>query len=247
MSIIISIRRSLRGVNWLRRLYYRARDLVEGPVDPVTLRLVPQEAFRAKIRALLALMIARNGQEAIGDYVEFGVFNGATLATVYEEFHRAGLTRPRFFGFDSFEGLPASADSEGKGLWMAGQCACSLETATVLLDSRGVDWSKVHLVKGWFSDTLTPARQQQICRASLIMVDSDLYSSAAEALRFIEPLIGNEAVIIFDDWFAFQAAEQNLGEKKAFDEFMAQHHGIFESVPLGGYDQNSMIVRVTRI
>ena len=77
------------------------------------------------------------------------------------------------------------------------------------------------------------------------MVDSDLYSSAVECLRFVEPLIRDEAIIMFDDWFAFQAAEKNLGEKKAFDEFMARHPE-FKATDLGSYDENSMIFRVSR-
>ena len=28
---------------------------------------------------------------------------------------------------------------------------------------------------------------------------------------------------MFDDWFVFQAAERNLGEKRAFEEFLGRH------------------------
>ena len=192
-------------------------------------------------------MIERQGKEGIGDYFEFGVFNGATLASVYQVFQEAGLTKPRFFGFDSFEGLPAEADREGKGIWMAGQCSCPIEVAEAFLNEHRVDWHRVVLTKGWFKDTLTPAlvERRQIEKASLVMVDSDLYSSAVECLRFVEPLIRDEAIIMFDDWFAFQAADKNLGEKKAFDEFMARHPE-FKATELGSYDENSMIFRVVR-
>lgn len=244
---MVRLRRTLREWPALRKLYYAARGALSKPADPMTLRLVPEAAFREKVRALVASMIERQGKENIGDYYEFGVFNGATLATVYGMFQAHGLTKSRFFGFDSFEGLPPEADREGKGMWMAGQCSCSLEVTEALLNKRRVDWTRVFLIKGWFKDTLTPdfIEKAELQKASVIMVDSDLYSSAVECLRFVEPLIRDEAIIMFDDWFAFQAAEKNLGEKKAFDEFMARHPE-FKATDLGSYDENSMIFRVSR-
>ena len=67
---------------------------------------------------------------------------GATLASVYDVFQEAGLTQARFFGFDSFEGLPPGADKEGKGMWTAGQCSCPIDVAETLLKAHHVDWRR---------------------------------------------------------------------------------------------------------
>ena len=100
-------------------------------------------------------------------------------------------------------------------MWFSGQCSCGLEVTTAFLNARQVDWNRMFLVKGWFKDTLTSAliEQAQMKKASLVMVDSDLYSSAVDCLRF-EPLIHNEAIVMFDDWNGFQAAEKNLVRRR---------------------------------
>src|SRR6476619_1288864 len=100
MKHMVRLRRELREWPVLRKFYYRARGALTKPADPITLRLVPEAAFREKVRALVAAMIERHGKDGIGDYFEFGVFNGATLASVYQVFQEAGLTKSRFFGFD---------------------------------------------------------------------------------------------------------------------------------------------------
>src|SRR6476660_2782223 len=99
MPPLVRLRRALREWPALRKFYYKARGVLTKPADPMTLRLVPEAAFREKVRVLVASTIERHGKENIGDYIEFGVFNGATLATVYEVFQEFGLAA-RFFGFD---------------------------------------------------------------------------------------------------------------------------------------------------
>ncbi len=246
-SPVRQMRRALRRWRSLRRLYYWVWGTVTGPADPMALRLVPEEAFRGKVRELVAQMIQRQGKEDIGDYLEFGVFNGATLSSVYQVFQEFGLDGVRFFGFDSFEGLPPEADHEDEGLWFPGQCSCSVEVTMRFLTAHQVDWTRVFLIKGWFRDTLTPAltERYRMRKASLVMVDCDLYSSTVDCLRFVEPLIRDEAILIFDDWFAFQAAERNLGEKRAFEEFLGRHPEL-EPTELGGYYGHSLIFRVAR-
>jgi O-methyltransferase len=90
-----------------------------------------------------------------------------------------------------------------------------------VLDHEGVDRSRVTLVKGFFDETLTDERRAElrIHRASVIMIDCDLYQSTREALRFCAPAIVDKSVIFFDDWYPL--ANKGLGEKKAFDEFLA--------------------------
>ena len=61
---------------------------------------------------------------------------------------------------------------------------------------------------------MTDERRQalQIERASIIMIDCDLYASTKDALRFCSPAIQGSCVIFFDDWYPL--AEQNLGRSE---------------------------------
>lgn len=176
-------------------------------------------------RECLQLLLRREPAEALGDYLEFGVFHGSTLSCMHEARHSLGLQQMRLFGFDSFEGLPESAAHEDDALWAPGQFKSSLELTRDNLVRWGVPADAVTLIKGWFSETAIPATRERhdMRKASVIMLDCDLYSSTAEALAFCEPLIDGQAVIVFDDWNAGGLAERNLGQRRAFDEFLARH------------------------
>ena len=130
--------------------------------------------------------------------------------------------RSRLFGFDSFEGLPPEANVDDNNIWMPGQYRCPEDFAREFLTKRGVDWKRAALVKGWFSETCNPdtKARHQMKRAGIIMVDSDLYSSAVEALSFCEPLIAQHALIIFDEYYPGGRKDRYLGEEKAFAEFL---------------------------
>lgn len=160
----------------------------------------------------------------------------------------AGLARIRLDGFDSFEGLPESADVEGEGVWRAGEFHASFGGARRYLTSRGADWNRITLVPGWYDDTLTPdtAERLGLRKASVIMVDCDLYSSTVPCLRFAEPLIRDEAVILFDDWHTGGLARRNLGERRAFEESLAATPDLEVVGELEPYSDASSVFHVRR-
>ncbi len=165
------------------------------------------------------------GTEALGDYLEFGVSYGTSLNCMYHTTQKKGLQQVRLFGFDSFEGMPDETEAEDEATWKAGQFCSSLQNTSSFLTKNGVDWQRTFLTKGWFSDTLTEDFKQkhQLKKASVIMVDCDIYSAAKEALNFSASLIKDVSIIVFDDWNSNNLADKNLGEKKAFNEFLAEH------------------------
>lgn len=182
------------------------------------------------------------GTAELGDYLEFGVSLGTSLQTMSSVLEQLALPRVRIFGFDSFEGLPASAAAEGK--WQPGEFASPLEQTRQFLDRHGVDWQRTHLIKGWFSDTLTDGTKDthHIRKASLIMIDCDLYSSARESLDFCAPLIKDAAFIFFDDW----VDDPDFGERKAFDEFLAGNPHL-SATNFGSYQPMGKIFIVTNL
>ena len=121
------------------------------------------------------------------DFLEFGVFEGRTLK------HWAKLNShaaSRFWGFDSFTGLPETWDF-------------SLPKGTFDLAGRipEIDDSRVQLIKGWFQDTLRAFLQNFQPRSRLIVHhDSDLYSSVLYCLTLMDAIAVSGTILIFDEF-----------------------------------------------
>jgi predicted O-methyltransferase YrrM len=210
-------------------------------------RLVPEEDLQSLLSRGLRRLTQRHGMDSIGAYLEFGVYNGTSLVCMYRELEAMGLHHVRLIGFDSFQGFPPTAAVEDGGRWQPGRCHSTLEFTKSVLHYEGVDPSRVMLVPGWFSDTLNAktARDLQLDKASAIMIDCDLYSSAKQALEFCAPLIRDEALILFDDWHARSLAGKNMGERRAFAEFL-RRHPCFTAVPFGKYANRTETFLVSR-
>jgi O-methyltransferase len=210
-------------------------------------RAVPETTYRELIHRGLEHLIGEFGQESLGDYLEFGVYNGTSLVSMFRETEAMGLTGMRLFGFDSFEGLPAAAATDDEGKWKPGAWRSDLEFTEAVLEAEGVDRSRVFLVPGWFSATCNAetAHRYSITKASVIMIDCDIYTSTREALDFCGPLITDRALMLFDDWNTGDLAAKNLGERKAFEEWLAAS-GCFRAEPFGTYRAKSETFLVTR-
>jgi O-methyltransferase len=210
-------------------------------------RAVPEALYRELIHRGLERLIRDTGRESLGDYLEFGVYNGTSLVSMYRETEAMGLGGMRLFGFDSFEGLPPAAATDDEGKWKPGAWRSDLEFTEAVLEAEGVDRSRVFLVPGWFSATCNAetAHRYNITKASVIMIDCDIYTSTREALDFCAPLITDRALMLFDDWNTGDLAAKNLGERKAFEEWLALW-GCFAAEPFGSYRAKSETFLVTR-
>ncbi|MCQ9378578.1 class I SAM-dependent methyltransferase [Methyloversatilis sp. XJ19-49] len=168
--------------------------------------------------------------ETSGDYFEFGVFQGVSLArAVRSDLHwrkktgRAHVSR--FFGFDSFRGLPVFSDAdqlEGYAVFQPGQFAdTDSRTVYALIEGEGVPVDRVCLIPGFFSDSLvaeSTTTQLAGSDVAIAHIDCDLYSSAKECLDFLGPRLVDGAVLLFDDWFCYRG-RPDRGVHKAFDEW----------------------------
>ncbi len=212
-------------------------------------KYVPEQALEDKYREVLLLLMEKCGSESLGDYLEFGVCYGTSIACMYRALKALGLERTRLIGFDSFEGLPDIARTDSGGVWCPGQFKSEIEFTKQFLAWQGVNPDRTILIKGLFSDTLNDAlvQKHKITKASVIMVDCDLYQSAKEALDFCAPLIQDAAIILFDDWHSGGGlAQRNLGEKRAFDEFVSKNPQ-FTSEQLSSYHPNAEVFLVKRV
>src|SRR5258708_5368634 len=79
---------------------------------PIMSEMIRRDARTATFFAALDYI---NYERVPGDVVEFGVYTGISLALFAQgqAFDPKGMTR-RFVGFDSFDGLPPSADAHAR-------------------------------------------------------------------------------------------------------------------------------------
>ena len=223
----------------VRRVYSFFRSRGFTPWKP----LVPEAPFYDCVRRALIELGAAEKPETIGDYLEFGVSRGTSMAIAYRGIRDAGLNHMRLIGFDSFEGLPPEAATEG---WEPGDYHSTMSATRSYLRRRGVDLKLVTLIKGWFGDTLSPETRDQlgVKKASLIMIDCDIYSASKQALAYCEPLMHDHATIMFDDW-GWMVKKGELGQKEAFEEFLAENPSLCAD-PRPAYFQEARVFFVTR-
>ena len=200
-------------------------------------QLIEPRQLQAKLREGLAYL-SRDGKQQVGDYFEFGVFNGTSMICMYQVLQEMKFDHVRLFGFDLFEGMPDAAATDDGGVWKPGEFAASYEMTKERLAAAGLSPERAVLIKGWFNETLngdTIARLG-ISHVGAIMVDADIYSSSKQALNFCAPLIKREALLIMDDWYAEDGrfVDRNLGQPRALREFFAEHSE-FHKVDIGPY------------
>lgn len=119
-------------------------------------------------------------------YLEFGVSQGHSF-----KWWANNNKNPesRFFGFDTFEGLP-----EDWGVFKAG----AMSTNSALPD---INDSRVTFVKGLFQDTFPPfLKSADLNNRLVIHLDADLYSSTLYVLTSVAPFLKSGDVLIFDEF-----------------------------------------------
>jgi hypothetical protein len=180
-----------------------------------------------------------------GDYLEFGVYQGASFISAYhalktqyedrinlkiggtsekqqQQLRQELWDKMRFFAFDSFQGLPQLAlDDQGTEDFEGGQYAYPVDQFKETIKEAGVPLDKTVIVKGWFKDTcvVETAEKFTIQKAAIVWLDADLYSSTKSALEFITPMLQDGTILIFDDWYSFKG-NPCRGVQKAFYEWI---------------------------
>ncbi len=188
-----------------------------------------------------ALNILQGVRENTGDYLEFGVFNGSSISSMYHTARTRDL-QMNFFGFDAFQGLPSESEDEDCGVWQQGFYTCSFEEMQGCLKGRDVDPDEIIWVKGWYQDTLNgdTIREHGIDDPGIIMIDCDTYSSTRTVLEVIANLIQRQPVILcFDDWKLYDLDVKGEGEYRAFNEFVEAHCNLFDFIEIRSYNRKS--------
>jgi O-methyltransferase len=120
------------------------------------------------------------------DYIEFGVAAGHSFRWWISQ---ATHNDCRFFGFDTFEGLP-----EAWGTFSRNDMAASVPV---------IDDARVKFFKGLFQDTVPDflnGVDHKEGRLKIIHLDADLFSSTLYALTSLAPFLRKGDILIFDEF-----------------------------------------------
>ena len=152
--------------------------------------------------ALYDFLLKTEQLDAPIDYLEFGVYRGDSIAWWCQN---VTSTDARFFGFDSFQGLPEQ--------WGV--------VPTGTFDTGGkmpkIDDDRLKFVAGWFQDTLPPFfADYSSDRRKVVHLDADLYSSTLFVLTWLAYHLHAGDVIIFDEFGSIRMAQH---EFRAFEDF----------------------------
>jgi PAS domain S-box-containing protein len=155
------------------------------------------------------------------------------------------LSEMRFYGFDSFQGIPTLTvnTSEAKE-FPPGTFSASLAQVRRNLVEADVDMNRVELIPGWYSDTLNQETRTRLPlrAAAVVTVDCDVFESTVSVLDFVEPYLTDGSIVIFDDWYCFTNRD-DLGEQKALREWLGRNHHL-RATPYKefGWDGKAFIV-----
>lgn len=129
-------------------------------------------------------------------FYEFGVFTGYSFRYISSHFDHN-------FGFDTFSGIPEDWHGEKAGTYSSYGKIPDIENA--------------EFFAGLFEETLPVFMNETRPKAAIINFDADLYSSTITALNWMEPVITQETILIFDEFLINDHWE--LDEYKALEEF----------------------------
>ena len=153
------------------------------------------------------------------DYLEFGVWYGGTLKKWLELNKNPGS---RFYGFDTFEGLPEHWDGFTKKA-----PAHSFSTHGIIPEFND---KRVRLIKGLFQETADRFLSDFHASGDMrvLHVDSDLYSSALFVLTRFNAVITPGTIIVFDEFNSI------LDEFKAFSEYVNSYRKSYRVLAYSG-------------
>jgi O-methyltransferase len=152
-------------------------------------------------------------------FIECGVAKGGALAIM-----KYAARSNNIFGFDSFEGMPDITEKDigeynrsnpltdfGK---VGDNLSGGIETVYNSFKTLNLPMENVHLVKGFFNDTLK-VNKAKCGKIAVLRIDADWYESCKVCLEELYDQVIDGGVIIIDDYGHF------IGAKRATDEFRA--------------------------
>ena len=169
--------------------------------------------------SLYNLVQRANQANLPGDIVECGVWNGgsaAVMGAALFDDHQHPHTRGLWL-FDSFQGLPKPSERDGiaeQESYFQGWCKGEPTNVTRAFQALGVPTSDVHVIPGWFNDTLGTVAISQIC---VLHIDADWYDSVKVVLDHFYDKVVPGGFVMLDDYGYWSGCE------RAVADFFAEH------------------------
>ena len=110
------------------------------------------------------------------------------------------------FGFDTFDGLPEDWHQFSEGSYSSHGDVPELQGG--------------EFIKGKFEDTLPRFFSKTRPKASVVNFDADLYSSTICALKFSQPVVDKDTILIFDEFLMNDHWEKD--EYRALEEYCTE-------------------------
>ena len=131
-----------------------------------------------------------------------------------------------FFGFDTFQGLPAPQGYEdahefvGEGSFRSEGVAHVSQRLIV----AGLPMDRFTLTEGHFEETLSDSLKQKIPhpKTSFVNIDVDYHSSTLYVLHWLPELLLDGSIVYFDD-ISFYNGNPKKGQIKAIQDFNEAH------------------------
>ena len=165
----------------------------------------------------IVAMAEKKGVE--GDLVECGVAKGG-CAAMMALVSRGFGSRRKLWLFDSYEGLPDPTEKDfvnGKAGEMIGPLLKGMLVGTMdqveylMFDKCGLPRKEVVMVKGWFQDTLPPAKKT-IGKIAVLRLDGDWYESTKCCLDNLYDNVSSGGFVIIDDYATCYGSERAVTE-----------------------------------
>lgn len=171
-----------------------------------------------------------------GDLVDCGVWNGGSTILL-----ASGSPSRDAWAFDSFEGLPepTERDPDFARQWV-GRALGSEQLLRQGFRDYGLK-NSLHVVKGWFEDTL-PGEAERIERIAMLHIDADWYESVKLVLRALYPKVSPGGWIAVDDYRMWRGTTLAVDEYRREMEIEAPifNHHYWQKPARGAEEQVSV-------
>ena len=158
----------------------------------------------SKRNAMYQWVIDKEQLNANINYLEFGVAAGHSFIWWLDKINNP---ESRFYGFDTFDGLPEDWGPFKKGSFSNNNKVPEIK------DSRGKFFT------GLFQQTLPDfLKEFDNNKRNVIMMDADLYSATLYALTMLSPYLKKGDIIFFDEFVV------PTHEFKAYIDFVQSHY-----------------------
>jgi len=152
---------------------------------------------------------ARQCLHVAGDYAECGVYKGGTAHLLADTVRGSDK---KLLLFDTFGGMPESAESDASGHRQGDFGDTSLESVTQYL----AGFEGVQFYPGFIPATFEPFKDR---RFAFVHVDVDLYSSVADCCEFFYDRLSPGGILVFDD-YGFKMYRE--AARRAVEEFFTE-------------------------